>query len=1026
MKTIFILSFLILLFSSNTFGQIPVPNNGAKESQANIYVLRNAKIIVSPEKVISKGTLVIENGRISSVGKLVRFPDGAIIIDMKGKTIVPSFIESYSSIGVPKAEGQKWNPRPQIESSKEGAYYWNESIHPEVDALGHFKVDPKASEELQKMGFSVAVTHIEDGIARGNGAVVALGNVPNKDAILKAKGGAYFSFEKGVSKQSYPSSQMGVIALLRQALYDAQYYKDNQETIPENLSLSALNEQLDGPIIFKVNDKLEVLRANKIAKEFGLDFIIIGAGNEFEQINDFKEWKNPMILPINFPEAFDVGDPYISRQIPLSDLKEWELAPSNPFILKQNKVKFAITSDGHKKPEDFWKHFHSVLERGLSREDVLAALTTIPAEIFNVSNQMGTLDEGKIASFSVFDLDPFEMKNATLEESWSLGEKHIIEEKSEIDIRGKYRFTLPETSYIIDIKGTPEKPTGIAYSYKRNIDPNSSRKSLDTLKSKIGINVDFRDASFHFEVKDDKYDGVITLHGNYSQNINTFLGQGQLPNGTWVKWAGIQLSSFKKNDKEIEKNRVSVDTNSVGKVWFPNMAYGFDSLPNKEMYILKNATLWTNEEQGIVEDGSLLIKDGKISHVGKGTFSFPSKAIEIDCKGLYVTSGIIDEHSHIAISKGVNESGQAVSAEASIADVVRNDDINIYRQLSGGVTTSQLLHGSANPIGGQSAIIKLKWGYSPEEMLVKDMPKFIKFALGENVKQSNWGDYQTVRFPQTRMGVEQVFYDAFIRAEAYKKRWNEYNAMSPKKAERLNISAPAIDLELETVWEVKNGERFISCHSYVQSEINMLMKVADSMGFTVNTFTHILEGYKVADKMAKHGAGGSTFSDWWAYKYEVKDAIPFNANIMQEQGVVVAINSDDAEMGRRLNQEAAKSVKYGGMSEQDAWKMVTLNPAKLLHLDDRLGSLKEGKDADIVIWSDNPLSINAKVLKTFVDGEILYDADKSVDHYYRIREEKARIISLMLSSNQNGEAKKPFVKKKEKHWHCDTIGDSKE
>ncbi len=1026
MKITYLLSILVLIFSSITFGQIPVPNNGMKKSEPSTYVLRNAKIIVSPDKVIKKGSLVIENGKIISVGKMVRFPDGAIILDMEGKTIVPSFIESYSSIGLPKAEGKEGGSRPQIETSKQGAYYWNESIHPEVDAASYFKTDIKASELLQQMGFSVAVTHIDDGIARGSGAIVALGDIPYKDAILKSKGAAYFSLEKGVSKQTYPSSQMGAIALLRQALYDAEYYKNHKEILSGNLSLSALNEQLSGPMIFNVNDKLEVFRAKKIANEFDLDFIILGGGNEFEQIKDFKDWKQTMILPINFPEAYDVGDPYLSREIPLSDLKEWELAPSNPFLLKKNNVKFAISSKGHTKAEDFWKHFHSALERGLSREDALAALTTIPAEIFKIGDQLGTLDEGKIASFSVFDQDPFEVKNAVLEESWSLGKQHFVTPKADIDIRGKYRISMPETSYVIDIKGTAENPTGTAISYKTVVDSNTMRSKIDTLKSNVGVKVDYRDAVFHFEVRDNKYEGVITLHGNFSPKIDAFIGQGQLPDGTWVKWAGIQISKFKIDAKEVEKNKVVVDTNSIGKVWFPNMAYGFDTLPKKKTYVLRNARVWTNEKDGIIEKGTVILKDGKIDFVGSGTFSIPTGAIEIDCNGMHITSGIIDEHSHIAISKGVNESGQAVSAEASIADVVRNDDINIYRQLSGGVTVSHLLHGSANPIGGQSAIIKLKWGYSPEEMLVKDMPKFIKFALGENVKQSNWGDHQTVRFPQTRMGVEQVFYDAFIRAEEYKRKWKEYNALSPKKAERSNITPPAIDLELETIWEVKKGKRFISCHSYVQSEINMLMKVADSMGFTVNTFTHILEGYKLADKMEKHGAGGSTFSDWWAYKYEVKDAIPFNANLMQEQGVVVAINSDDAEMGRRLNQEAAKSIKYGGMSEEDAWKMVTLNPAKLLHLDERMGSLKKGKDADVVIWTDNPLSINAQVSKTFIDGELLYDSYKNVDYYYRIQKEKARIITKMLASNKNGDAKKPFIKKKERHWHCDTIGDSKE
>ena len=381
-----------------------------------------------------------------------------------------------------------------------------------------------------------------------------------------------------------------------------------------------------------------------------------------------------------------------------------------------------------------------------------------------------------------------------------------------------------------------------------------------------------------------------------------------------------------------------------------------------------------------------------------------------------MTSGIIDEHSHIAISKGVNEGGQTISAEVSIADVVNPEDINIYRQLSGGVTAAQLLHGSANPIGGQSALIKLKWGHTADEMLIHEAAGFIKFALGENVKQANWGDYNTIRFPQTRMGVEQVYYDAFIRAQKYEQAQKDFKSGESNEA-------PRTDLELEVLSQILNKERFVSCHSYVQSEINMLMHVADSFGFTLNTFTHILEGYKVADKMAAHGAGGSTFSDWWAYKYEVNDAIPYNAALMHEQGVVVAINSDDAEMGRRLNQEAAKAIKYGGMSEEEAWKTVTLNPAKLLHLDDRMGSLKQGKDADIVLWSTHPMSIMAKAEKTIVDGKVLFDQERDQKQRKVNQAEKARIISKMLDSNNKGEKKRSFFRKKEGHYHCNTLGE---
>ena len=298
---------------------------------------------------------------------------------------------------------------------------------------------------------------------------------------------------------------------------------------------------------------------------------------------------------------------------------------------------------------------------------------------------------------------------------------------------------------------------------------------------------------------------------------------------------------------------------------------------------------------------------------------------------------------------------------------------------------------------------------------------FIKFALGENVKQSNWGNEFRTRFPQTRMGVEQVYYDHFYRAREYSKAYKTYNSYSEKDRRKSSLlSPPRRDLEMDALSEILDSKRFITCHSYVQSEINMLMHVADSMGFTVNTFTHILEGYKVADKMKAHGAGASTFSDWWAYKYEVREAIPYNAALMSEMGLTVAINSDDAEMGRRLNQEAAKGVKYGGMSEEEAWKMVTLNPAKLLHLDDRMGSVAAGKDADLVLWSDNPLSIYAKVEKTFVDGTLYYDREMDMERMVEMSKERNDIIEQMMEDKSPSKA--PPSSPEKPRYHCDHEG----
>lgn len=1016
MRLLIVAAFLSVFLG--VYGQIPTPSNGVKKSTPRVIAIKNADIIISPEKKIEKGMMLVENGVISAIGKQFAIPKDAVVYDYAGKTIVPAFIEPYSDYGVEKPKPADWSPRPQLTRKIDGPFYWNEAIKPEQAAAERFKKDTDKLEELQKMGYGVAVTHQQDGIVRGTAAAVVLADLPMDKVVLNANAAGIFSFKKGVSRQTYPSSQMGAIALLRQALYDAEYYKENKEELNANLSLQALNDQLSMPLVFETDDKLEVLRAKKIADEFNLNIAFIGGGNEYERIDKFADFSTPLILPLKFPDAYDVKDPYVARHIPLSDLKHWEMAPANLAVLQKAQVNFMLTAKGHKKSADFWKALHKAMEHGLTREKAIAALTTAPAEWFKLNN-FGTLEVNKTASFTVFSEDPFEVKNAEVMATWSVGTPFVHKKTDDADIRGKYNVLIAgEYTYPIEITGKPNAPTASITTYKISENEDDT-PTVDTAKVKVNLSVEGNDVSMHFNVDDDHFEGAITLHGKYNRKVGVMEGQGSLPNGKWIKWGAIKNEKHKGKDKGQE---IVVDTNFVNRSWYPNMAFGFDTLPTKKTYVLRNATLWTNEEQGILRDASLIIRDGKIDFVGKGGYGIPAGAIEIDATGLHITSGIIDEHSHIAISKGVNEGGQSNSAEVSIADVVRSNDINMYRQLSGGVTAAQLLHGSANAIGGQSALIKLKWGEAPSEMLIPDAPKFIKFALGENVKQANWGDFQTVRFPQTRMGVEQVFYDAFIRAKQYHEEWEAYNALNDRQRERRGVKKPARDLELEAVWEVVNSERFISCHSYVQGEINMLMHVADSMGFVVNTFTHILEGYKLADKMRKHGAGASTFSDWWAYKYEVQDAIPYNASLMNEQGLVVAINSDDAEMGRRLNQEAAKGIKYGGMTEEEAWKMVTLNPAKLLRLDDRMGSLKVGKDADIVIWSDNPLSINAKALNVFIDGTLYYDYKEDLKKQLRNQKEKARIISLMLKENQAGKPSRTFIKKKQLHWHCDTEG----
>ena len=572
-----------------------------------------------------------------------------------------------------------------------------------------------------------------------------------------------------------------------------------------------------------------------------------------------------------------------------------------------------------------------------------------------------------------------------IHENWVQGDRYIINDMHILDITGDYSFSVNDKDYTLSIAGKGSKQHG----------------SLTSGDQKITSKFRFVDGWIQMTVNDDGYfTRVVAQPSKVGLTGTAFDIHEHASTFTATKKA----LNKKKSKKGSKKKQDDTDFPIVMPVSYPNIGLGNFTQPEQETILIQNTTVWTSEADGILENTDVLLKDGKISQIGKNLRV--KRARVIDGTGKHLTAGIIDEHSHIAAS-AINEAGHNSSAEVSIEDVVNPNDVNIYRNLAGGVTTIQILHGSANPIGGRSAIIKLKWGENADEMIYDNSPKFIKFALGENVKQSNWGDHNTVRFPQTRMGTEQVFVDYFQRAK-------EYDAM--KKSGKPYRK----DIELETLAEILAKERFISCHSYVQSEINMLMKVAEKFDFNINTFTHILEGYKVADKMKEHGVGGSTFSDWWAYKYEVIDAIPYNAAIMHDAGVTVAINSDDREMSRRLNQEAAKTIKYGGMSELDAWNTVTINPAQLLHLDDRTGSIKVGKDADVVLWSDHPLSIYAKAEKTIIEGRVFFDLEEDQKKRTAIKEERGKLIQMMLAEKLNGGELQSPQKKVLKNFTCDT------
>ena len=392
---------------------------------------------------------------------------------------------------------------------------------------------------------------------------------------------------------------------------------------------------------------------------------------------------------------------------------------------------------------------------------------------------------------------------------------------------------------------------------------------------------------------------------------------------------------------------------------------------------------------GKLENADMLVHRGIIEKIGRN-IKAPSGAVVIDATGKHVTPGIIDAHSHTAITGGVNESTHAITSEVRIEDVINSDAISIYRELAGGVTTANILHGSANPIGGQTVVIKLKWGALPDEMIFDKAPRGIKFALGENVKQSNWGDKYTTRYPQTRMGVEQIFRDAFKRALDYERRWETY------RKESKNMIPPRKDLQLEALLEVLKGKRLVNAHCYRQDEILMLLKLAHEFGFKIGILQHVLEGYKIAEAIKKYGATASTFSDWWAYKFEVYEASPYNGALMEKVGIITSFNSDSDELARHLNTEAAKAIKYGNLSEEEALKLVTINPAKQLKIDKYVGSLEPGKQADFVIWSGNPLSTYTVCEQTWIEGRKYFDRKEDLKMREEARKLKQFIINKIL------------------------------
>jgi imidazolonepropionase-like amidohydrolase len=1001
-----LLATFLLLVTTVVTAQETYPYNGVYDERDGHYAFTGATVHVSPDKTVDNATLIIRNGKVVSVSAGGAVPAGAVEVKLTGKHVYPSFIEAYGKYGMPdvKSGGGGWGDPPQTDSKTPGAFSWNQAMRSETEAAAVFKFNKKDAKALRDVGFGIVSTHHPDGISRGSAAVVSLNEGKENDLILKQRAAHHLSFSKGSSGQNYPSSRMGTMSLLRQSYLDGQWYTQ-QKGEETNLSIEAWNELQGLPQIFDASGNWQDnLRADGLGDEFGKQYVLLGGGDEYQRLDAMKATRATFILPLVFPKAYDVADPFAADLINLGQLRHWERAPGNMAAVAKANIPFVLTTDGQEKMSDFPAALQKAIKAGADPKIAFAALTTGPADLLGISDMAGTLDNGMLANFIVTDKNYFTEK-ATIYQNWVQGSPFQLKDLEIVSLADGYQLTVDGTSFSGQVSGEAgkQKMKIMVGSDTTGVDANAS-----TANDLLTLRFQPQNATGFYRLTGAPVD-------------NGYAGTGRDPQGKMIQWTAVPTDAAggkkeEDDDKKKDDDKDDDDKAMVSRLTYPNIAFGAAAGAEKGeeskagTYLIRNATVWTNEAEGILENADVLIVGGKITGVGKGLSD--RGATIIDGTGMHVTSGIIDEHSHIALSS-VNEGSQVSSAEVRMNDVIDATDIDIYRQLGGGVTTSQLLHGSANPIGGQSAIIKLRWGKTAEEMKFAGADGFIKFALGENVKQANWGDLYRSRYPQTRMGVEQIFESYFSRAKEYGE------AIKAGKTIRR-------DLDLEAVLEIVNGERFITCHSYQQGEINMLMQVAERHGFRVNTFTHILEGYKVADQMREHGVAASTFSDWWAYKYEVNEAIPYNGAIMHENGVLTAFNSDDAEMARRLNQEAGKAVLFGGVSEEDALKFVTLNPAKMLHIDDKVGSLQVGKDADLVVWNNHPLSIYARAEHTFIDGIEYFNRARDKEMRTAVSEERNALIQKSLEAKKAGEETQQPKGERKRQLHCNSLDHQRE
>ena len=960
---------LLLLLLPTTGSASPLPNDGVESGSANAELataFRDVKIVVGPGQVIEKGTVVIRDGLIQAVGADVAVPYDSREIDGNGLVVYAGFFDSSTDKGLPTGEDSgrvsgSGQDRGEIDLATQIVAATREvnrkGIFPDYSAARFIKVTEADAEAWRKHGFTTVHVLPSGELLNGTSSVVNLVNPlkrTTRDSILVSD----FAMAGGwsTSRGGYPSSLMGVVAHLRQNLLDAQHYQRSWEIYrnvergiarpPFDPAMESLGAVLRGaqPVIFPASNLDDLFRARNLSQEFGFELILDGnqVGNEYT--DDLKQLQTPLLLAIDFPDKPELGknmparpsrggfgffggrgggDDDPDKRIPIAagiledQLANWEQQVKNPAVLAENGIQFILTTRGHSDLDDFLAHLRLAMEHGLAADEALASLTTRPAALFGLANQLGTVEVGKIANLTVMS-DLLEKEDAKVRMTVVGGEvfEYLEEEKGK---RGGRKPTGDAEDEKSETAADRDKPAEQADTQSETTDENTDRAQLESEKAKISQETGEQDPDAEVSGAGE---GVGGSDRDESEEIQT------------ADWA-----------IETDASRIP-STKTRGNV------------------LIRNATVIT-AINGTLENTSILVKDGRIVEIAP-EITQPENCVLIDGTGAWVMPGIIDCHSHMVA--GGNEGTLSVTPEVRTLDNMRSKDLTLFRAAAGGVTAANVLHGSANTIGGQRIVIRMKYGARPDDLLFPGFKPGIKFALGENVIRNE------NRYPNTRMGVESVLRLSFEEAQRYRQSWNRYNALSD--ADKARTMPPRRDLRLEALQQVLDGELLVHCHCYNSGEILMLLKTFTRFGIENLTLEHGLEAFKVAPEIVSFGKNGaylSTFADFWGYKVEAYDAIPYNVAVLQKAGGYPILNSDSGERVRRLNHDAAKMVRWGGITYEQAIQTITLNPAKALQIDDQVGSIEIGKRADLALFNGHPLNTHARCFMTLIDGEVVFE-----------------------------------------------------